>query len=133
MNKWIENNWNKTFALVPSSHPITELFVKGIHNRDYAGVDVTLTKLRCRYWTPKLKKYRIRRVKSKCMTCRKKITESQQMGQILDIRLKPAPLFYLCAVDLFGSLVIKYTVKKRTHGKEYGVPVNCLVSKAVLT
>lgn len=72
MNKWIENNWNKTFALVPSSHPITELFVKGIHNRDYAGVDVTLTKLRCRYWTPKLKKYRIRRVKSKCMTCRKK-------------------------------------------------------------
>lgn len=67
-----------------------------------------------------LKQYRIRRVKSKCMTCRKKITESQQMGQIPNIGLKPASPFYLCAVDLFGPLVIKYTVKKRTHGKEYG-------------
>lgn len=67
------------------------------------------------------------------MTWRKKITEPPQMGQIPDIIFKPTPPFYLCAVDLFGSLVIKYTVKKRTHGKEYGVPVNCLVSKAVLT
>lgn len=60
-----------------------------------------------------------------------KITESQQMGQIPDIRLKPAPPFYFCAVDLFGPLVIKDTVKKRTHEKGYGVLFNCLVSRAV--
>lgn len=121
MNKWIENNCNNTsFALVPSSHPITEFIVKGIHNRDYAGVDVTLIKFRSRYWTPILKTIQNKTCEIKMYDYRKKITESQQMGQIPNIGLKPASPLYLCAVDLFGPLVIKYTVKKRTHGKEYG-------------
>jgi hypothetical protein len=53
------------------------------------------------------------------------------MGHIPDIRLKRAPPFYFCAVDLFGPLRIKDTVKKRTHEKGYGVLFNCLVSRAV--
>lgn len=73
MNKWIENSWNKTsFALVPTSHPFAEFIVKEIYDRDHAGVDVTLAKLRSRYWIPKVKNI-IRRVKSKCVTCRNKI------------------------------------------------------------
>lgn len=51
------------------------------------------------------------------------------MKQIPDIRLKPP--FYFCAVNLFGPLVIKDTVKKMTHGNGYGVLFNCLVSRAV--
>ncbi|XP_061184388.1 uncharacterized protein LOC133192391 [Saccostrea echinata] len=53
------------------------------------------------------------------------------MGQLPDIRLKPAPAFYFCAVDLFGPLIIRDTVKKGTHGKGYGVLFSCLVSRAV--
>ena len=133
MNKWIENNWNPTsFALIPARHPLAEFIVKAVHDRDHAGIDVTLAKIRSQFWIPKVKNI-ISRVKSKCVICRKKfkVTEAQQMGQIPVIRLKPAPPFYYCAVDLFGPLVIRDTVKKRTHGKGYGVLFNCLVSRAV--
>lgn len=41
-------------------------------------------------------------------------------------------LLYVCC-RLFGPLVIKGTVKKRTHGKGYGVLFNCLVARAMYT
>ncbi|XP_061184389.1 uncharacterized protein LOC133192393 [Saccostrea echinata] len=47
MNKWTEDNWNMTaFALIPSSHPFAEFIVKAFYERDHAGLDVTLAKIR---------------------------------------------------------------------------------------
>ncbi|XP_068246562.1 uncharacterized protein [Palaemon carinicauda] len=45
--------------------------------------------------------------------------------------MKPAPPFYYTAIDLFGPLTIRDTVKRRTHGKAFGVIFNCLVTRAV--
>ncbi|XP_068237048.1 uncharacterized protein [Palaemon carinicauda] len=45
--------------------------------------------------------------------------------------MKPAPPFYYTAIDLFGPLAIRDTVKRRTHGKAFGVIFNCLVTRAV--
>ena len=72
-------------------------------------------------------------VKDKCVICRKlsKHTENQCMGQVFSKRLKPAPPFYHTAVDLFGPFAIKDTVKRKTHGKGYGVIFNCLVTRTV--
>ena len=133
MNSWLENSWNQTsYSLLPANHDFTEFVVRAVHEEDHAGVDVTLAKLRSRFWIPKVKGI-INRVKSRCVTCKKKykVKETQQMGQMADARIRPAPAFYMCAVDLFGPLVIRDTVKKRTHGKGYGVLFNCLVSRAV--
>ena len=52
-------------------------------------------------------------------------------GSSEDRRLKPAPAFYHTAVDLFGPLTIRDTIKKRTHGRAFGVIFNCLVTRAV--
>ncbi|XP_062600981.1 uncharacterized protein LOC134262620 [Saccostrea cucullata] len=133
MSKWFEDTWNQsTFALLPTNHVFTEYVVKAIHDEDHAGIDVTLAKIRSRFWMPKVKNI-ISRIKFRCVICRRKFNsmQGQQMGPMPKTRLKPTPPFYMCAVDLFGPLVIKDADKKRTHGKGYGVLFNCLVSRAV--
>ena len=53
------------------------------------------------------------------------------MGTLPTERLKPSPAFFYSAVDLFGPFIIRDIVKKRTHGKAYGVIFTCLTSRAV--
>lgn len=133
ISKWLKENWNQDhFMLIPANHPVTRLYVSSLHNRDHAGIETTLAKLQSKFWVPGARKI-IKSVKDKCVTCRKllKQTENQCMGQMLEERMKPTPPFYHTAVDLFGPLTIKDTVKKRTHGKVYGVIFNCLVTRAV--
>jgi hypothetical protein len=52
---------------------------------------------------------------------------SQIMRSLPEERLKPSPAFYFSAVDLFGPFTIRDSVKKRTHGKAYGVIFTCLL------
>ena len=133
ISKWLKENWNKDhFMLIPANHPVTRLYVSSLHNKDHAGIETTLAKLQSKFWVPGARKI-IKSVKDKCVTCRKlsKQTENQCMGQMLEERMKPTPPFYHTAVDLFGPFTIKDTVKRRTHGKAYGVIFNCLVTRAV--
>lgn len=133
ISKWLKENWNQDhFMLIPANHPVTRLYVLSLHNRDHAGMETTLAKLQTKFWVPGARKI-IKSVKDKCITCRRisKQTEEQCMGQVLAERLKPAPPFYHTAIDLFGPLTIKDTVKGRTRGKVYGVIFNCLVTRAV--
>ena len=71
---------------------------------------------------PKARKI-IKSVKSKCVICRmmEGRTEDQRMGQVMEERLKPIPAFYYTALDLFGPFTIRDAVKRRTHGKAFGV------------
>ena len=52
------------------------------------------------------------------------------MGPVPEERLKPSPAFYNSALDLFGPLMIKGTVKGRCKKKVYGVIINCLSTRA---
>lgn len=133
ISKWLKENWNQeSFVLIPSSHPVTKLYISSLHKRDHAGIETTLAKLQRKFWVPGARKV-IRTIKENCVLCRKlaKKTENQCMGQVKDERLKPAPPFYHTAVDLFGPFTIKDTVKRRTHSKAYGVIFNCLATRAV--
>ena len=133
ISKWLKENWNQeSFVLMPSSHPVTKLYISSLHKRDHAGIETTLAKLQRKFWVPGARKI-IKAIKEKCVVCRMlaKKTENQCMGQVRAERLKPAPPFYHTAVDLFGLFTIKDTVKRRVHSKAYGVIFNCLVTRAV--
>ena len=133
IENWMKATWNQTsFPLLPAKHLFTQLVILSMHNKDHLGVESTLAKLRARFWVPQARRI-IRSIKSKCVNCRKKekILCTQEMGQIPPYRLQPSPPFLYTAVDLFGPFTIRDTVKKRTHGKAYGVIFNCLTTRAV--
>ncbi|CAB4034849.1 RNA-directed DNA polymerase from transposon X-element [Paramuricea clavata] len=55
----------------------------------------------------------------------------QQMRQLAEARLKPAPAFNHVMTDLFGPYSIRGEVQKRTSGKAYGIIFTDLVMRAV--
>lgn len=129
---WMKNNYNnESFILLPTKHKFTELCIKEFHDRDHAGIETTLCKLQNKFWIPQARRL-IRRIKSQCVTCRKleRRIIGQSMGPVPKERLKPSPPFYHAALDLFGPLLIKDTVKGRCKKKVYGVMINCLSSRA---
>lgn len=133
ISEWLKEIWNQeSFVLIPSSHPATKLYIRGLHKRDHAGTEITLAKLQRKFWVPDARKV-IKTIKEKCIVYRKleKRTENQCMGHVRAERLKSAPLFYHTEMDLFGPFTIKDTIKKRTHGKAYGVVFNFLITRAV--
>ncbi|XP_063843679.1 uncharacterized protein LOC135090655 [Scylla paramamosain] len=129
---WLKNNYNnEAFILLPTKHRLTEVCIKDIHDKDHGGIESTLCKLQAKFWIPQARKL-IKSVKSRCVTCRRleKQVIGQSMGPVPEERLKPSPLFYHSALDLFGPLMIKDTVKGRCKKKVYGVVVNCLSTRA---
>ena len=75
----------------------------------------------------------IKSVKEKCVICKRidKVMMEQQMGQLSDKRLKPSPGFYNTFLDLFGPMLIRDTVKRRSKANVYGVIFTCFISRAV--
>lgn len=133
ISKWLKDNWNcNSFTLLICKHPFSKLYIRHLHNIDHAGTDVTLAKLQDKYWIPGVRR-EIKSIKNKCVKCRKwsKSCEGQKMGQLIPERLKPSPPFYHTSLDLFGPILVKDTVKRRTKCKVYGVIFNCLVCRAV--
>ena len=67
---------------------------------------------------------------SKCVTCKKLrgTFQEQQMAELPEDRLEPAPPFTNCAVDYFGPFIIK---EGRKELKRYGVLFTCMASRAV--
>lgn len=130
---WLKENWNRDkFVLLPENHPVTKLYLSCLHQLDHAGLETTLAKLQRKFWVPGARKI-IKAIKDKCVICRRlaKKMEDQCMGQVRSERMKPAPPFYHTAVDLFGPLTVRDTVKKRTHNKAFGIIFNCLVTRAI--
>ncbi|CAC5404639.1 unnamed protein product [Mytilus coruscus] len=130
---WLKATWNRTdLMLLPNKGHYVWLYLKSVHDQDHAGVDVTLAKVRSKFWIPKVHKS-ISMIRKRCVISRRRDNKciGQQMGPLPLERLQPSPAFSYCSVDLFGPLTIKDTVKGRTHGKAYGVLFNCMSSRAV--
>ena len=92
-----------------------------IHKEDHT-VDGTIARVRSRFWIPKLTQM-VRKIKRRCVTCKKrdKKKEAQEMGPLPIERLVPSPPFSNCAIDIFGPILIKDTVKGRCKKKAYGI------------
>ena len=78
--------------LLPYDHPFSRLYVAQTHARGHHGILTTASKVRTKYWIPKLLKL-VKSIKFRCIICKKlaKKTSQQVMGQLPEDRLKPAP------------------------------------------
>ena len=133
MAEWLKSTWNRSeFVLLPSGSNFAKLHMLTLHNKDHCGVDAALAKLRSKFWIPGARRI-LKAIRNRCVVCRKrqKIVHGQKMGTLPLERLRPSPAFYYSAVDLFGPFTIRDSVKKRTHGKAYGVIFTCLTSRGV--
>jgi Family of unknown function (DUF5641) len=111
---------------------LARLFIEDAHQVDHGGVDNMVLRSRKRVWIVKARRI-AKVVKNNCFRCRLlyKKCMAQVMGPMPAHRIGPAPVFYSTAVDLFGPLTIRDTVKKRTHGKCWGVLFTCTATSAV--
>lgn len=118
--------------LMPHDHRVSRLYAERVHSRGHDGVSTTVSKIRSRFWIPKLRKM-AKSIREKCVTCRKKRKnlESQRMGQLPNERVTPAPAWSATAVDFFGPFQTRGETNKRSRGKAYGLIFNCMVSRAV--
>ena len=118
--------------LLPYDHPFSRLYVAQTHARGHHGILTAASKVRTKYWIPKLLKL-VKSIKFRCIICKKlaKKTGQQVMGQLPEDRLKPTPPWCSTGIDLFGPFKISDEVKKRPFSKAYGVIFNCLETRAV--
>ena len=111
---------------------LSHVIMKEAHQMDHAGVDRTLQRSRNTAWI--IKGRRLAKVITRsCYTCklRNKELETQVMAPLPASRLPPTPVFFSTAIDLFGPLEIRDTVKRRTTRKCWGVIFCCTVTSAV--
>lgn len=118
--------------VLPRKCRYAKLYCLSIHNEGHSGIDATVAKVRSRVWIPGITRL-VKEIKRACVICRfiEKMYLEQRMGLLPVERLRPAPAFFHCAIDIFGPFIIKDAVKKRTRGKAYGILFNCLYSRAV--
>jgi hypothetical protein len=98
--------------IIDSGHPLAELYLEDAHSKDHGGRDSMVMRSRQTVWIVRAKKL-AEKVKSRCFTCKilAKKTEGQVMAPLPAHRMGPAPVFYSTAVDLFGPLEYKGTVR----------------------
>ena len=108
------------------------LFMSQAHGVDHGGVDRTLQRSRNHVWIVHGRRLS-KMVVNNCYTCRvaNKTAQTQSMGAVHDNRVCPTAVFDWTAVDLFGPLAIRDTVKRRVTSKCWGVVFCCTTSSAV--
>ena len=111
---------------------ISKLIMKEAHDEEHCGEDRTLWRSRNTAWIVRGKRI-ARNIRKNCFKCklRAKTLEKQIMAPVSESRIPPAPVFYSTAVDLFGPINIKDTVKRRTNRKCWDVLFCCTTTSAV--
>ena len=120
-------------ALLPADHVVTQMLMRDAHVACcHRGRDSTLARFRCKYWTPHASKIAWS-VRNSCQLCKLRDANflQQEMGELPQSRLKPAPPFTNVMLDLFGPFKIRGEVQKRTTGKGYGVLFTDMTMRAV--
>ncbi|CAC5404393.1 unnamed protein product [Mytilus coruscus] len=88
---WLKATWNKTdLMLLPNKGHYVWLYLNSVHDQDHAGVDVTLAKVRSKFWIPKVRKS-ISMIRKRSVICRRRDNKciGQQMGPLPLERLQP--------------------------------------------
>lgn len=110
----------------------SKLLMKHAHEFEHCGSDRTLQRSRNFAWIIRGRRL-AKSVKFDCFKCRlrHKKLEEQLIAPLPSSRLPPAPVFYSTAVDLFGPIAIKDTVKGRCKRNGWGVLFCCTVTSAI--
>ena len=96
------------------------------------SVAATVAKVRRKFWIVNLAKL-VKEIRFKCVICKTldKNLGKQIMAPLPIESLKPSPPFHNIGLDLFGPLVIKGEVDKRSKGKAFSVIFTCLSTRAI--
>ena len=118
-------------VLMPDSD-LARLYMQGAHEVDHGGVDRALQRSRNQVWIVQGRRL-AKVVVNNCFVCKYKsrITQGQLMSEIHENRVPPSPIFASTSLDLFGPMIIKDTVKKRTSKECWGVIFVCTVTAAI--
>ena len=117
--------------ILPKKNLLVDLIVKDIHARcGHSGREYVLSVLRRRFWVIDARAS-IRRVRSKCIDCKKRDTapSKQQMAALPSDRVTPGgPPFSNCGIDFFGPYFVK---RGRARAKRYICLFSDLITRGV--
>ena len=117
---------------LPDVHPYTKRIVHEAHERTlHGGVGLTMTKVRERYWVPRLRQL-VKKVIKECFKCRRfqaKPVARPPVGNLPRDRTEGNRPFQVVGVDFAGP--IKYRVSKKTQGKAYVTLFACSLCRAI--
>ena len=118
--------------ILPHGHIVSKLLMGDAHREEHCGVDRTVQRSRKVAWIIRGRRL-AKTVVGGCYECRRrrKVLEGQRIAPFPSSRLPPSPPFYSTALDLFGPLEVRDTVKRRTTKKVWGVIFVCTVVGAV--
>lgn len=121
-------------AILPKSHPVTDLIIKQEHERLlHAGPQATLAGLRQRFWIMSGRSS-IRKIIHKCLKCFKinPVRAQFLMGNLPAKRVQPARPFITSGCDFAGPILTKEsTGRGRRLVKTYIVVFVCFATKAI--
>ena len=111
---------------------LSRLYMREAHEVDHSGADRTLQRARNHVWIIQGRRL-AKKIVQDCYFCKKrnKVLQQQLMAPVHENRLPPSPVFDCTAVDLFGPIKIRDSVKKRTSKECYGVMFCCTVVSAI--
>ena len=115
-----------------STSPLSKLIMKHFHDIEHSGCDRTMQRSRSLVWIVRGRRL-AKSVRNNCFECklRHKILEEQLIAPLPESRQPPSPVFNSTAVDLFGPITIKDTVKGRCKKNCWGVLFCCTVTSAI--
>ena len=117
---------------LPDSHPFTEKLTMVSHQATlHGGVGLTLTKVRERYWVPRLRRL-AKKVIKKCYGCKRFQAvplKNPPPGNLPRDRTEGRTAFQVIGVDFAGSL--KYRKGKKNEGKAYIVLYACSLTREI--
>ncbi|UYV76477.1 hypothetical protein LAZ67_14000520 [Cordylochernes scorpioides] len=100
-------------VLLPSSHFLSEQLVRQVHKKlGHAGVLVTLSKLREKYWILRGRKT-VSRILRQCVICRRYSAKpgSVEAAPLPTNRIHLGKPFQVTGIDLFGPLLLRNNTK----------------------
>ena len=117
---------------LPDNHPFTEKLTMVSHQATlHWGVGLTLTKVRERYWVPRLRQL-AKKVIKKCYGCKRfqaVALKSPPPGNLPRDRTEGRATFQVIVVDFAGPL--KYRKGKKNEGKAYIVLYACSLTRGI--
>jgi hypothetical protein len=91
----MNNTWNRTEnVLLPNKGRFVWLYIQSVHEHDHGEIDVTLARVRRKFWIPGIRRTE-KVIKRQCIVCRRRNEKcvGQEMGPLPLERIHPSSAF----------------------------------------